>query len=38
MDDRKQDLPHPSYNDYLTLIKIDGNWKAIAKVYHQFEG
>ena len=25
------------YNDYLTLIKIDGAWKVIAKVYHQFE-
>lgn len=26
------------YNDYLTLIRIDGNWQVIAKVYHQFEG
>jgi Putative lumazine-binding len=26
------------YNDFLTLIKLDGGWKVIAKVYHQFEG
>lgn len=25
------------YNDYLTLIKINGQWTVIAKVYHRFE-
>ena len=24
-------------NDYLSFIKIDGNWKVIAKVFHQFD-
>ncbi len=36
--DMEQDAIGADYNDYLTLIKIDGTWKVIAKVYHQFEG
>ncbi|KJZ64529.1 nuclear transport factor 2 family protein [Pseudomonas fluorescens] len=36
--DMEQDAIGADYNDYLTLIKIDGAWKVIAKVYHQFEG
>jgi hypothetical protein len=36
--DMEQDAMGADYNDYLTLIKIDGTWKVIAKVYHQFEG
>ncbi|CAJ0801743.1 MULTISPECIES: nuclear transport factor 2 family protein [Ralstonia] len=36
--DMEKDAIGADYNDYLTLIKIDGNWKVIAKVYHQFEG
>ncbi|MFW9081949.1 nuclear transport factor 2 family protein [Pseudomonas sp. P2757] len=35
--DMEQDAIGADYNDYLTLIKIDGSWKVIAKVYHQFE-
>ncbi|MFM9437362.1 hypothetical protein ACFDR9_004449 [Janthinobacterium sp. CG_23.3] len=36
--DMEKDAIGADYNDYLTLIKIDGDWKVIAKVYHQFEG
>jgi putative lumazine-binding protein len=36
--DMEKDAIGADYNDFLTLIKIDGNWKVIAKVYHQFEG
>ena len=35
--DMENDAIGADYNDYLTLIKIDGAWKVIAKVYHQFE-
>ncbi|WP_426234600.1 nuclear transport factor 2 family protein [Pseudomonas sp. TWP3-2] len=35
--DMEQDAIGADYNDYLTLIKIDGSWEVIAKVYHQFE-
>ena len=35
--DMEQDAIGADYNDYLTLIKIAGNWQVIAKVYHQFE-
>lgn len=35
--DMEKDAIGADYNDYLTLIKIDGTWKVIAKVYHQFE-
>ncbi|CAG8866028.1 nuclear transport factor 2 family protein [Pseudomonas fluorescens] len=36
--DMEKDAIGADYNDYLTMIKIDGTWKVIAKVYHQFEG
>jgi len=36
--DMEKDAIGADYNDYLTLIKINGDWKVIAKVYHQFEG
>lgn len=36
--DMENDAIDANYNDYLTLIKIDGRWQVIAKVYHQFEG
>ena len=36
--DMEKDAIGADYNDFLTLIKIDGTWKVIAKVYHQFEG
>ncbi|SOD41808.1 nuclear transport factor 2 family protein [Nitrosovibrio sp. Nv4] len=36
--DMEKDAIGADYNDYLTLIRIDGEWKVIAKVYHQFEG
>ncbi|KIP98636.1 MULTISPECIES: nuclear transport factor 2 family protein [Pseudomonas] len=36
--DMEKDAIGADYNDYLTLLKVDGNWKVIAKVYHQFEG
>lgn len=35
--DMENDAIGADYNDYLTLIKIDGVWKVIAKVYHQFD-
>jgi hypothetical protein len=36
--DMEKDAIGADYNDFLTLIKLDGAWKVIAKVYHQFEG
>lgn len=36
--DMEKDAIGADYNDYLTLIKIDGTWKVITKVYHQFGG
>jgi hypothetical protein len=36
--DMEKDAIGADYNDFLTLIKISGVWKVIAKVYHQFEG
>jgi hypothetical protein len=36
--DMEKDAVGADYNDFLTLIKTDGTWKVIAKVYHQFEG
>ena len=36
--DMEKDAIGADYNDFLTLIKLDGGWKVIAKVYHQFEG
>lgn len=36
--DMERDSIGADYNDYLTLIRINGEWKVIAKVYHQFEG
>lgn len=27
-----------SYTDFHTLLKRDGTWKVIAKVFHQYEG
>ena len=35
--DMEHDVIGADYNDYLTLLNIEGNWKVIAKVYHQFE-
>lgn len=35
--DMEHDAIGADYNDYLTLLNIEGNWKVIAKVYHQFE-
>ncbi|WP_038169797.1 nuclear transport factor 2 family protein [Verrucomicrobium sp. BvORR106] len=35
--DMEKDAIGADYNDFLTLIKIDGIWKIVAKVYHQFE-
>lgn len=34
--DMENDAIGADYNDYLTLIRVDGAWKVIAKVYHQF--
>ena len=36
--DMEKDAIGADYNDYLTLLKTDGGWKVIAKVFHQFEG
>ncbi len=36
--DMEKDAIGADYTDFHTLIKLDGTWKVIAKVYHQFEG
>lgn len=35
--DMENDAICASYNDYLTFIKLDGRWQAIAKVFHMFD-
>ena len=34
--DMEKDAIGADYNDFLTFIKLDGRWQAIAKVFHQF--
>ncbi|PLP96709.1 nuclear transport factor 2 family protein [Cupriavidus pauculus] len=34
--DLEKDSIGADYNDFVTLIKTDGGWKIISKVYHQF--
>ncbi|EJM62071.1 nuclear transport factor 2 family protein [Pseudomonas sp. GM48] len=34
--DLENDSIGADYNDYVTLLKVGGVWKVIAKVYHQF--
>ena len=34
--DMEKDAINADYNDFLTFIKLDGRWQAIAKVFHQF--
>jgi hypothetical protein len=36
--DMENDAIGADYTDFHTLIKIDGTWKIIAKVYHMYEG
>ena len=35
--DMENDAIGANYTDFHTLIKIDGAWKIIAKVYHMYE-
>lgn len=34
--DMEGDAAGADYTDFLTLIKIDGRWQAIAKVFHKY--
>ena len=36
--DMEKDAIGANYTDFHTLIKINGHWKIIAKVYHMYEG
>jgi hypothetical protein len=36
--DMETDAIGADYTDFHTLLKQDGTWKVIAKVYHQYEG
>lgn len=36
--DMESDAIGADYTDFHTLLKQDGAWKVIAKVYHQYEG
>ena len=36
--DMEKDAIDANYTDFHTLIKINGNWQIIAKVYHMYEG
>ena len=36
--DMEKDAIGADYTDFHTLLKQDGAWKVIAKVYHQYEG
>lgn len=35
--DMENDAIGADYNDYLTFLKQDGKWQAIAKVFHMFK-
>ena len=36
--DMEKDAIGADYTDFHTLIKINGTWRIIAKVYHMYEG
>src|SRR5688500_17808209 len=36
--DMEKDAISANYTDFHTLIKVDGTWRVIAKVYHMYEG
>ena len=36
--DMEKDAIGANYTDFHTLIKIEGTWQIIAKVYHMYEG
>ncbi len=36
--DMEKDAIGTDYTDFHTLIKLDGTWQIIAKVYHMYEG
>jgi hypothetical protein len=36
--DMERDAIGSNYTDFHTLIKLDGTWQIIAKVYHMYEG
>ena len=36
--DMEKDVIGADYTDFHTLIKLDGTWQIIAKVYHMYEG
>ncbi|TXI03599.1 MAG: hypothetical protein E6Q76_13675 [Rhizobium sp.] len=36
--DMEKDAIGADYTDFHTLIKLDGKWHIIAKVYHMYEG
>ncbi len=33
----ENDAPGGDYTDYHTLIKIDGTWKIVAKLFHEYQ-
>ncbi|KAH6672793.1 hypothetical protein F5X68DRAFT_42672 [Plectosphaerella plurivora] len=35
--DMEGDAAGASYTDFLTLIKIDGRWQVVAKVFHKYD-
>jgi hypothetical protein len=35
--DMEKDAIGRDYIDFLSLVKIDGVWQVIAKIFHQFE-
>ncbi|KAB8228877.1 hypothetical protein ETB97_012720 [Aspergillus alliaceus] len=36
--DMEKDASGTDYTDFLTLIKLDGKWQTIAKVFHAYDG
>ncbi|MEP7008198.1 MAG: nuclear transport factor 2 family protein [Sphingomonas bacterium] len=36
--DMEKDAIGADYTDFHTLLKQDGTWKIVAKIYHQYEG
>jgi hypothetical protein len=36
--DMEKDAISADYTDFHTLIKLDGTWRIIAKVYHMYDG
>jgi len=33
----EMDPPETDYSDFLAMVKIDGKWMVVAKIFHSYE-